>query len=1019
VTAAFFNAPEVALKCLRRWPDLTAEVLRECSSGCLNQRLQYNRASGGAPQDVIAIHAVTAAASALQSNGALIVANVHICGEGYAGKTMTRQALMKSLNSSSSLLLPSQLPNIHLVNGRTRGMVSEALVISAWLTTDPVRVLLHDYGGQEEFQANHAAHLAAPNSVYLLVVPLWDVRPKPDQTDVPAAKLMNRKELKTRFEIWLKIIASVASEGIEKAQCITVLNFRNQFEAACGGDWKRELQDIVEQLQVIQGRFSAKLTFPIRPVAINSINSRSVHAGVVPILRSSIKCLTGQPVPLAPAVGTVLEHMESSGRWPLFSSEEETQTLLREAINARYRPGTNLVCNCAVADEVVNTIAEMTQDLLEARRDIIVSPPRYRNRSTQPEQSTQRTSINRPNWLTEQVLGSLFDTGKVIRGVGLRENLLSCKEIAKKVVEAEMKADAEARKVSRISSVATSTAAKVDPVVLGRLLHHIGACIPVTVSADSSHYILTVTRATEGAEQYYFPAFSDTEMPSTSDSKTVTVFENVIRRYTVDDVQASMIVPGYYPSLFIAVASLTPAFQPEHPKPVEKLLWVYKNGMVLEVDAKYRVIIRGDAINTSFDLEVEVISSDYPGSAFDEMCNVRRLIVDAEGWRANMRLHLIESCVHPIYGDAPDGVDPRAFLPIEAKLRGGEELGPYDDLFYHGKRRGNDRIAQLELELNKLRQEFRATVVRMLLLQLLQAGRISATTGDVGDSGVEDDITDAEIDSLWKDAEAAVLESNRDVNDLRRTLADECKQLVEHGLRGMEVNLAKATKRLEQLQNTQDNLVYSVYDLPFLAELVPAQPTGKWVDYFRRKAFEVFRLHFYCPVCGKRAETGKNGKGYKFCVTRDWVKKARTGLETAGVVLELLSLASGLPIPRVTELIVNLIPTAECISVVDALKKMQQDCEQLANADSESTVGLKSWRRDEAAGIVLTRAHVAAVRSLLIAAGDKIPPEQVGLVKATCTHTGECAWVCHDKCKSVYDAGGAEVCKLKVSTEDP
>jgi hypothetical protein len=68
MTAAIINEAETALECLRRRPEQAAEVLRECSLGVvrpgfMGQRLQDNKASGGPPQEVIAIHAVSAAAS--------------------------------------------------------------------------------------------------------------------------------------------------------------------------------------------------------------------------------------------------------------------------------------------------------------------------------------------------------------------------------------------------------------------------------------------------------------------------------------------------------------------------------------------------------------------------------------------------------------------------------------------------------------------------------------------------------------------------------------------------------------------------------------------------------------------------------------------------------------------------------------------------------------------------------------------------------------------------------------------
>jgi hypothetical protein len=674
--AALINETDVALTCLRRWSHLAAEVLRECSAGAppvrrhgfLYQRLSDHSAINGAPEDVVAIQAVTAVTSAVQGRGALTVAHVHICGEGYAGKSETMQSLQEGFHILIRGSLPTSRASIPL-RKRTLGMVSTTLDRPAWLTAHTVRVLFHDYGGQEEFRANHATHLAAPSSVYVLVVPLWDMQPKPGLPDAATDKLMDLKVMEETYTNWLKFITSVLPEEVEEAQCLTVLNFRDQFASAHGKRWEGELQKIVTLLKTIQCRFAAKLSFPFVPVAVNSINSRSVHKGVVPLLRRAVENLANQPVPMAPAVQTVLDHKEGSGKWPLFSYESDMQALLREAIDVKYRPSPDTISDSVVADKVVSTIAEITQSRLQSRGDIIVFSAQ-----------SKRISINRPNWLTEQLLGSIFDPNRAVGRVGLRGSVLTSGEIA----AAAMLSAAHENTAS-----AALPAVDVDPAVFGELLHHIGACIPVTLSQDETHYIVTTdVHGTTSAEQYFFPAFSNVEMPPPENLCTGPVVERVIRRYKVQDAEAFMVPPGYYPALFVAVASVQPAFQSAHAA-VGKLLWVYRNGMKLEVEDSYRVVIRGDDGNTSFDLEVEVIDSEYPGTAFDEMSGVRRLIVEAQGWRGNVRLQLVESCVHPRHRDSgPTGVAPVPLLPIEDKISRGEKLGQLDSLLYHGHRDG-------------------------------------------------------------------------------------------------------------------------------------------------------------------------------------------------------------------------------------------------------------------------------------------------------------------------------------------
>ena len=77
------------------------------------------------------------------------VANVHICGEPGAGKSMTLQALRRTLSCPSWRKSPpkiEELPHIDKEDGRTLGMESceENVVVDDM----PIKINLYDYGGQ-------------------------------------------------------------------------------------------------------------------------------------------------------------------------------------------------------------------------------------------------------------------------------------------------------------------------------------------------------------------------------------------------------------------------------------------------------------------------------------------------------------------------------------------------------------------------------------------------------------------------------------------------------------------------------------------------------------------------------------------------------------------------------------------------------------------------------------------------------------------------------------------------------
>jgi hypothetical protein len=158
-----------------------------------------------------AARAARAVVSVVQGYDLVKAINVHLCGEGYAGKSMTKAALLKSMNSGSRLWLSYNLDEIPAEEGRTLGMVSEALECKSPGGV-PIRALVHDYGGQEEFRANHAAELATPGSVYLLILPLWDKRPGPNQN-----KPCTLAYIVESYTNWLKFLNSVVPDLVRPA----------------------------------------------------------------------------------------------------------------------------------------------------------------------------------------------------------------------------------------------------------------------------------------------------------------------------------------------------------------------------------------------------------------------------------------------------------------------------------------------------------------------------------------------------------------------------------------------------------------------------------------------------------------------------------------------------------------------------------------------------------------------------------------------------------------------------------
>jgi hypothetical protein len=422
--AAAINEANIALKCLREWPDQTAEILRECSlgaapvlrPGCLGQRLLDNRTSGGAHQDVIAIHAVSAAAAALQGRGALTVANVHICGEGYAGNSITWEALVRIFSSSSGVLLSPSRPEIFETTGHSVGVVTARLERGAWLSGDAVRLLFHDYDGQEEYRANHAAHLAAPNSVYLLVVPLWD-KPTDRKCDTP----MDLEYVVGRYRRWLRFLSSVAAASARKVQCITILDFKHRFPRLQEDSKTYTLEEATARLAGEQELFGS-MEFVAAPFPVSSEVDASFR-DVVPLLWKTIKALQGGQVFMSTTVQAVVDCLQTPGRWPLCCNESELQSRLQATIRANLRLDPALDSDLLLKDKVIRTVAEITQDMLLSRGDIT----KVSWQATESLLTGPCATVDRSNWLAQHGLADALTDGATVSDVYYTSIYSRCK----------------------------------------------------------------------------------------------------------------------------------------------------------------------------------------------------------------------------------------------------------------------------------------------------------------------------------------------------------------------------------------------------------------------------------------------------------------------------------------------------------------------------------------------------------------------------------------------------------------
>ena len=103
---------------------------------------------------------------------------LHVCGHKCVGKSQTVQSLKGTFdcNYFTKPWNSEQNADIDLGNkGRTIGMESHSKINFNY-HDQSYQIIINDYGGEEAFHVNHSKFLSIENSIYIIVLPLYDMR---------------------------------------------------------------------------------------------------------------------------------------------------------------------------------------------------------------------------------------------------------------------------------------------------------------------------------------------------------------------------------------------------------------------------------------------------------------------------------------------------------------------------------------------------------------------------------------------------------------------------------------------------------------------------------------------------------------------------------------------------------------------------------------------------------------------------------------------------------------------------
>ena len=223
--------------------------------------------------------------------------NVHLVGDGRAGKSTVRIGLEDSL-SERDFGTRASLSILRFFREALVPHQDSTLGLHcACVLSFKKRWIVLDYGGQDFQHVNHPFFLSKPNSIFIIVVPLWNHEERKEYED---AKLVER------YRYWLKYINSFSH--LDGSHIITMVNkFTYVFQSQDYWNGKTKAVDkakrVVESLKEVQREWEnepcCRLSFHGDPICFNGQRYARVYSELNPSLEYLASML-----PVVPKTGS-------------------------------------------------------------------------------------------------------------------------------------------------------------------------------------------------------------------------------------------------------------------------------------------------------------------------------------------------------------------------------------------------------------------------------------------------------------------------------------------------------------------------------------------------------------------------------------------------------------------------------------------------------------------------------------------------------------------------------------------
>jgi hypothetical protein len=285
--AAVLDDEDILVECILKWPNSLSSAVRNMNS--------YSQMFNNESSSIIkSLHPI------FNNSTSKSVMTLHVCGHECVGKSQTVQSLKRTFdcNYFTKPWNSEQNADIDLGDkGRTIGMESHSTINFKYLDQS-YQIIINDYGGQEAFRVNHSKFLSIENSIYIIVLPLYDKRTN-DKVDIDTIIKM--------FKYWIGLILSL----VTNPSVLIILNFVKLSEAKC----KDYSKYVSLELSSIISSYSDVVHFlSDAPIALDSIYPREVCDELWSVLKDSIRDLKVQSNTIIPLIEEFLKYKKDQ-KW--------------------------------------------------------------------------------------------------------------------------------------------------------------------------------------------------------------------------------------------------------------------------------------------------------------------------------------------------------------------------------------------------------------------------------------------------------------------------------------------------------------------------------------------------------------------------------------------------------------------------------------------------------------------------------------------------------------------------------